>query len=297
MKEPTKKASALRPASWPVSPVSEHNPTPILDDATLVTQAQAKLPDETWVPLLAATLAFKNLGRAERTALAAALTREKIAGADGLKKLTPAKGLAWAKAAKLDLALFVQAMVVIDSGTLTDAALALGEEPLFAAIADWRSIEWFPGKSLPAGLGQVKALEFLRLRKPGKLASRANVDELGALPNAVTLELEFEGKPPFACPDLALLTGGGFGALRFKTTGTPVTLTVDALAPLAAWPRLTFLALRDTELARPTAEQLAAIRKTVPRATTLHVSEEPAGWKQAMAGGELLVGSAAEPAK
>ncbi|MBL9022142.1 MAG: hypothetical protein JNL21_08060 [Myxococcales bacterium] len=287
-----------RPESWPVVPAGGPNLWPIPDtNAIAATAAGASLPDATWPALIAATLAFYDLGKKERTALLAHATRHAPALAAFDKKMPFAKGCALAEEQGL-MPAFCHAMLLFGRSAVEEACKRLGEEATFAAISDWRLVEIRCAKKLPAGLSALRSLDTLVLLNPAKLKSDANVDVLAALPQRPLLVLEHDGRPDlkaeqlFSCVDLGLLTKGRFRGMEFKTTGSPVQLALEGLAPLARWGDLTYLSLRRTQLARPDLPTLAAIREAVPNARTLLLEVAPQGdWRTAAPGVELREGS------
>lgn len=294
---------STRPASWPVVPAGGPNPWPIPDTSAIAATASgAALPDESWPALLAATLAFADLGKKERATLLAHATRHAPSLARFEKKVPFAKGCALAEEAGL-MPTFSVAMLLFGRSALAEAREHLGDEAALAAVGDFRVVEIRCGKALPRGLGALGALDTLVLLGASKLKSDAGVDALASLPARPLLVLEHDGKPDvrpellFSCPDLGLFTAGRFRGLELKTTGAPVQLDVPALAPLARWPDLTHLSLRRTQLARPDLETLAAIHRAVPNARTLVLEVAPQGdWRSAAPGVDLREGAEMRPA-
>lgn len=295
--------SSIRPRSWPVVPAGGPNRWPIPDTSAIgATAASAALPDESWPALLAATLAFADLGKKERAALLAHATTHAPDLARFDEKVPFAKGCALAEEAGLTPT-FCLAMLLYGRSALEEARKRLGDEAALVAVADWRVVEIRCGKALPRGLSALTALDTLVLVGASKLKSDEGVDELALLPSRPCLVLEHVGKPDvkpdglFACPDLGLFTKGRLRGLELRTTGAPVQLSVAALAPLARWGDLTHLSLRRTQLARPDLETLSAIHRAVPNARTIVLEVAPQGdWRSAAPGVDLRVGADARPA-
>lgn len=274
------------PKSWPVAEDPFHGTVPnypVLRETAL----GAALPDETWVPLVAATLAVGRVDVATRKAFTAALAKHAPQVQGFGKALKPPKAWDAAVAAGLDLDAFAQGLLLLSPGQSMATVLKKHTpEVAFAARAGHHHVEHrLTSKAVPAGLGVLTALRRFTLLSPGKLKSGQHLEALATLPQPVVLTLAFDGVPDvlgpegswFLPPKLELLEPGQFKALQFETTGMAIRLSIDELAPLAAWKRLETLVLTSTSLASLTPELLEQLRARVPQLKQLVALALPPG--------------------
>lgn len=282
------------PSSWPttLSPFSGAVP----DQSAILQGAEAaKLPDASWVALLAAMCALGPLDTKRRKALAGQLTRHAPSAVGFEKALKPNKAWEAAEAAGLDLDVFAAAMLLIAPGA--SMATVLKKRPAelaFKARSEHRHVEHrLTSKTLPAGLDALRELHRFVLLSPGKLKSAQHVDALARLPRPIHLILSFDGLPDeispagswFFAPDLALLAAGGFGGLSFETTGSFIRLSMEQLAGLSGWSRLETLVLASTTLSQLDAAGLRELKTQLPQLRRVVVQATPG---QAVPGLEVV---------
>lgn len=273
------------PPTWPTA---EHPFSGAVPDQTAILQTAAmeRLPDESWLPLLAAMCSLGPLDARQRKALAGHLTRYAPSVTGFEKALKPNKAWDAGVAAGLDADLFAKAMLLIAPGAAMATVLKqTSAEVAFRARAAHRHVEHrLTSKALPKGLGLLRELRRFVLLSPGKLKSGENVEALATLPRPVHLILSFDGVPDdispqgswFFAPDLSLFAGGGFSGLSFETTGSFIRLTMDQLSPLADWKRLETLVLGATSLSQLDAAGVREVKARLPQLRRLVVQTVPA---------------------
>ncbi len=266
----------------------------VLDRRALVEGAASS--GDSWTPLIAACLAVGKPSKREREVLGAVLGSRGVAGFD--KSMSEKKACVAAEAAGLDQVAFCQGLLAARGVKALPGAIArIGGPAVFSTLDHQRALELRVGRGLPPGMGQLEALERLGLLGTKKLASDQHVAELAKLPTRIGLTLIFDGKPDrmsppvFIAPNLGLFTAGDVAGLAFETTGSPVELSLEALAPLGEWSHLKRLSLRQTTLAQLSLAELTELRTLVPTLSTLVLTSAPEGdWRACWPGLDLRLG-------